>query len=215
MKIYFLIFFVFTSLLLFSQEKLIKKRSVQSEVIEIITNGLDDLVIENSINNELEIILLDENPNTHTILFTEKNEVLEVGFKLNFKSIHKEVFRKYITKRVERARVVIKVPKNKKLIVHGKAIGITSKSYKGDLSIFIEKGNIKLNKVLGNTQITLFLGNVYAQLNKNMSLDIETTKGEIVLNTRRIINQYYKKKEISGFNFKVKSINANVILITE
>ena len=215
MKIYFLIFFVFTSLLLFSQEKLIKKRSVQSEVIEIITNGLDDLVIENSINDELEIILLDENPNTHAILFIEKNEVLEVGFKLNFKSIHKEVFRKYITKRIERARVVIKVPKSKRLIIHGKTIGITSKSYKGDLSIFIEKGNIKLNKVLGNTQTTLFLGNVYAQLNKNTSLDIETTKGEIVLNSRRIINQYYKKKEISGFNFKVKSINANVILIKE
>ncbi|WP_299162523.1 hypothetical protein [uncultured Tenacibaculum sp.] len=192
-----------------------EKRSIQSEIIEIITNGLDDLVIENSINDELEIILLDENPNTHAILFTEKKEVLEVGFKLNFKSIHKEVFRKYITKRIERARAVIKVPKNKKLIVHGKAIGITSKSYKGDLSIFIEKGNIKLNKVLGNTQVTLFLGNVYAQLNKNTSLNIETTKGEIVLNTRRIDNQYYKKKEISSFNFKVKSINANVILITE
>lgn len=215
MRNYFLILFLFSSSLIFSQEKLIKKRNVALEVIEIITNGLDDIVIENAINNELEVVLLDENPNSHTISFEENNEVLEINFKLNFKPFNNGVYRKYITKRIERASAIIRVPKNKKLIVYGRVIGVRSKSYIGDLSIFIDKGNVKLNTVQGNVLVKLFLGNVYAQLNKNSSLDIETNKGEITLNKRKIINKYYKKKEISDFNFVVKSINANVILIKE
>ena len=203
------------SMFLFSQEKLIERRELRSNEIEIITDGLDDIILENSKNNLIEVILLDENPNTHSIFLKKEIGVLNVKFELNFNTSHQKVFRKFITKRLHRAKAIIKIPVNKNVIIHGRTIGVVSKSYQGNIKIYIDKGNVRLNEVKGNVLVKLFLGNVYAQLNKNINLDIETTKGEIVLNSRNIVNQYYKKKETSGFTFKVKSINANVILITE
>ncbi|KAB1160812.1 hypothetical protein F7018_02750 [Tenacibaculum aiptasiae] len=192
-----------------------KQKNIQAEVIEIITDGLDDVIIDNSLEDKLEVVLLDENPNSHAILIEEDREEVKIRFKLNFKAFDNGVFRKYITKRIERASAVIRVPKNKKVIVYGKSVGVTSKSYKGDLSIFIEKGNVKLNEVQGDVLVKLFLGNVYAELNKNISLDIETTNGKFTLNNKKMNNKFYEKKVNSSPNFKVKSINANVILIRE
>lgn len=215
MRNFLISIFIFSSFLIFSQEKLMKQKNTQAEVIGIITDGLDDIVIENSLEDKLEVFLLDENPNTHAILIEEDTEEVKVRFKLNFKAFDNGVFRKYITKRIERASAVVKVPKGKKIIIYGKTVGIESKSYKGDLSIFIEKGNVKLNTVKGNVLVKLFLGNVYAKLNKNKLLNIETTNGEFTLNNKKMNNIFYEKKVNSSLDFKVKSINANVVLIRE
>ncbi|WP_420551732.1 hypothetical protein [Tenacibaculum aiptasiae] len=215
MRNFLIYIFIFSSFLIFSQEKLIKQKNIQAEVIEIITDGLDDVIIEYSLEDKLEVVLLDENPNSHAILIEEDREEVRIRFKLNFKAFDNGVFRKYITKRIERASAVIRVPKNKKVIVYGKNVGVASKSYKGDLSVFIERGNVKLNEVQGDILVKLFLGNVYAELNKNISLDIETTNGKFTLNNKKMNNKFYEKKVNSSPNFKVKSINANVILIRE
>lgn len=212
-----LITLLFTSLFLFSQEKLIKTREIKFNDIEINSDGLDDLVIENSTDNQITIMLLDEQPNTHTIFFDDEiNGVLKVGFKLNFDVYKEQIFRKYITKRLQRAKAIIKIPKNKNVIIYGKTIGINSNSYKGNLKIYIDKGNVRLNKVNGNTLVTLFLGNVYGQLRKNSTINIKTNKGEISINKTKHKEHLYKiltKNAVSNFN--VRSINANVFLITE
>ncbi len=201
---------------LFCQEKLIEKRIVLQENIEIITDGLDDVVIENSKNNQVEVVLLDENPNTHDILFKEVDETLTVDFNLNFKTFKEDVFRKYITKRLQKASVIIKVPKNKRIVIYGKVIGVTSKSYQGDLSIFIDRGNVQLNKIQGNTNVSLFLGNVFAILTSNNNIYIETTKGKINVN-RQVYKSVFSQKSKAKIplSFNVNSINANVNLIRE
>ncbi|MBA6157164.1 hypothetical protein H3Z83_11630 [Tenacibaculum sp. S7007] len=214
-KTLLIIFLCFCSLT-FCQDKLIEQRDAFQNNIEIITDGLDNIVIENSEDDMIVVSLLDENPNTHSILFKEEDDVLRVQFQLNFKTPQNDVFRKYITKRLQKASAVIKVPKNKNIILYGKVIGVTSSNYKGDLSIFIDRGNIQLNKVIGNIYTSLFLGNVYAKLKNDSNVDIVTTKGEILVNKQQYKSRYFQKNDNkASLNFTVKSINGNVNLITE
>ena len=182
--------------------------------LEVVTYGLDDIVIENSKDEELEVILFDENPYTHNILFNEENEILKVSFELNIPPLQDKVFRKYITRRLERARVLIKVPKNKLIKIHGKTIGVTSKSYVGDLEMYIERGNIKLNTILGNIKAHLFQGNVFAYAFKT-DLNLTTTKGVILVNNEKKISPFQKQYLSSSKRFTVNSIHANVTLRTK
>lgn len=204
--------FIFTSLTFFSQERLIKKSTFQSKEIEIITDGLDDVIIENSLSNQIEVILLDENPNTHTVFLEEQSGVLKINFKLNFNVFKEPVFRKYITKRLQRASAIIKIPNKKIVNIFGKSIDVTSKSYNGDLKIYIDTGNVKLNEVKGNTSIKLFIGNVYAQLKKNSSANVKTNNGVITINGEVNSSPFFKKKKNLSYNFIVNSIKANVAI---
>lgn len=209
MKKYTFLLFLVSSQLLFSQEKVVQRRSMTAHELEVLTYGLDDIVIENSENNELEVILFDENPHTHNILFKEKGEILKVSFELNIPLLQDEVFRKYITRRLERARVVIKVPKNKHITVHGKTIGVTSKSYLGDLDVYIERGNVKMNTILGNSKVYLFQGNVFANTFKT-DLSLTTTKGVILVNDKKKVSPFQEKYPPSLKSFTVNSIHANI-----
>lgn len=214
---YFLMVFLCTSLFLVSQEKLIKSRSFDSNEIEIITDGLDDIVIENATNNQIEVILFDQHPNTHAISFNEEIEgTLKVSFQLVFDTYQKQVFRKYITKRLQKVNAILKLPKNKEVIIDGKTIGIISKSYQGNMKIYIDKGNVRLNNVKGNTFVSLFVGNVYAHLPKKSNIDIKSNTGIIRINNKSYKDKMYMKTtQKSVANLKVHTINANVILITE
>jgi hypothetical protein len=49
---------------------------------------------------------------------------------------------------------------HKNVVVHGKTIGVTSKNYNGNLSVYIDKGKERLNEVQGHTVVKLFLGPV-------------------------------------------------------
>ena len=156
--------------------------------------------------------MLDENPNTHTVYFEEGVGVLRMKFKLDFNTQDQQVFRKYITKRLQRARAIIKIPVNKSVIIHGKTIGVTSENYQGDLKIYIDKGNVKLNSVKGNVLVKLFLGNVYAQLLKNSNINIKTNNGFIIINEKINSSPFLRKKKNSIYNFSINSVNSNVIL---
>lgn len=209
MKKYVFLLFIVGNQLLFSQEKVVQKRSMQVHELEVLTYGLDDIVVENSENNQLEVTLFDENPHTHNILFYEENEILKVSFELSIPPLQDEVFRKYITRRLERARVVIKAPKNKHITIHGKTIGVTSKSYEGDLDVYIERGNIKLNTISGNIKAHLFQGNVFADAFKT-DLNLTTNKGVILVNDEKKISPFLKQNSSSSKIFTVNSIHANI-----
>lgn len=195
---------------LFCQEKIIQKRIMLAHELEVITYGLDDIVIENSEDDKLEVFLLDENPHAHNILFKKEGEVLTITFELHISTLKNEVFRKYITRRLERARVIIKVPKNKHISVHGETIGVNSKSYAGDLSIYIERGNIQLNTIVGNTSVHLFQGNVFAQTTLRSKLSLTTNKGAILINDEKKASPFLKENSSAPNTLTINSIHANI-----
>lgn len=178
--------------------------------LEVITYGLDDIVIENSEDDKLEVFLLDENPHAHNILFKKEGEVLVIAFELHISTLKNEVFRKYITRRLERARAIIKVPKNKRISIHGKTIGVSSKSYAGDLGIYIERGNIKLNRVHGDTNVLLFQGNVFGQVTSKSKLNLTTNNGTILINGVKKESPYLKENPLVSKTLTINSIHANL-----
>ncbi|TDQ21985.1 hypothetical protein [Tenacibaculum caenipelagi] len=210
----FLIVVLISNSFLFCQEKIIQKRSILKEEFEIVTYGLDDIVLENSENDELEVVLYDENPNTHNILFKEEESVLKIEFELNFLPIQDGVFRKYITKRLQRAWALVKIPKNKKITLHGKTIGVTSKSYQGELSIYIERGNVQLNTISRSTIVHLFQGNVFAKTS-NVGLNFVTNKGAIIINEEKKVSPYRKTIPSSLKHLTINSIHANINIQAE
>ncbi|CAM1349221.1 conserved hypothetical protein [Tenacibaculum ascidiaceicola] len=178
--------------------------------LEVVTYGLDDIVIENSKSNELEVILLDENPHTHNILFKKEGEVFTIAFELNIPTLKNEVFRKYITRRLERARAVIKVPKNKHISIHGKTIGVNSKSYAGDLDVYIERGNIKLNIIERSVNVRLFQGNVFAKITSKSMLDLKTNNGTIFINGEKKESPFSQENLSTSKKLTINSIHANI-----
>ncbi|WP_147300490.1 hypothetical protein [Tenacibaculum gallaicum] len=195
---------------LFCQEKTIQKRIMLAHELEIITYGLDDIVIENSEDDKLEVLLFDENPHAHNIVFKKEREVLTIAFELHISTLKNEVFRKYITRRLERARVVIKVPKNKRINVHGNTIGVNSKSYDGDLGIYIERGNVKLNRIYGNTNVHLFQGNVFGHITSKSKLNLTTNNGIILINGAEKESPFLKENSSTSKKLTINSIHANI-----
>lgn len=212
MKVRWLIFILFP-VIIFSQKKASQSFTFTESEIEIDAVGLDDLVIENSATNQLEIYLADENSDAHDIMVTHENNTVKIKFNYALPTQEEAVFRKYITKRLHRASVIVKVPKNKSLSIFGRTIGITSKSYLGNLAIFIDKGNLNLGTVYGNTNISLFSGNIKATvLDKNIA--VKTNNGGILINNK-VFKKEYTMNSSSVFIFSLNTIHANVALTTQ
>jgi|TARA_B110001454_G_scaffold218886_1_gene248409 hypothetical protein len=206
--------FLVISLLGFSQKKAIKKVEFSHIGIDLVTEGLDNISIENSESNFVEIYLLDQNPNNHHIFVEEKNEVLTIGFKIKSIQAEEAVFRKFITKRLHRASAIIKVPENKSITIFGDNIDIESKDYKGNFFVFIEKGSLNFNTVQKDVSIKLYEGSIYATL-KNTAIDVVSTTGKIIIDGK-IIPISYKKQPAKPLNkFTVLSTKANITLTTK
>jgi len=206
--------FLVISLLGFSQKKAIKKVEFSHIRIDLVTEGLDNISIENSESNFVEIYLLDQNPNNHHIFVEEKNEVLTIGFKIKSIQAEEAVFRKFITKRLHRASAIIKVPENKSITIFGDNIDIESKDYKGNFFVFIEKGSLNFNTVQKDVSIKLYEGSIYATL-KNTAIDVVSTTGKIIIDGK-IIPISYKKQPAKPLNkFTVLSTKANITLTTK
>lgn len=177
------------------------------------TFGLDEVIILNTNSNKIEASLFDENPNTHVITVKEEFGVLKVSFKLEF--IEKSgVFKKFITERLHRASVMIKIPRNKSITVYGDHINVISESYQGDLNIYIEKGLVKLNEVKENVIIKLFQGNIFANV-MDANIDILSNNGKIKVNEVIYSKKYKKELKNRSQKIKINSINANITLETK
>lgn len=205
-----LFFFIINVYATFGQQILLKTYETTLSEIEVASFGLDEVKIVNTDAPNIEVCLYDENPNSHMIHIEEASSVLKIGFELMF---HKEstVFKKFITKRLHRASVVIKLPKNKQLTLHGDHVDVISESYHGDLNIYINKGFINLQKVKGNVVLKLFQGNVFAQVT-NTNIDVVSKKGKIVVNDTLHHKKYQKSIKNSSKFFKLTSLHTNVTL---
>jgi len=210
MRLLFLFFFLWFSSIS-SQEITQKTFPITSKEVNINTEGLDELTIENSETDNITIILKDENPNAHAIISEEKKDVLELSFSLDFLPQEERVFRKYITKRIERAVAVVKIPKHKQLTIHGEITDVISKNYQGDIAIYLKKGMINLNEAVKNVTINIFQGNIFASL-ANSSVSIQSNYGKITIDEKEYQGSYVKENPDSLYNFSVTSIHGNVTL---
>ena len=172
----------------FSQKKIIKKVTTATKEIAIFTKGLDDLVLENSTSEFIEVLLYAEDPNMQHIVIEEKSTKTDIKFKIPVFKSEAVVFRKYITKRLKRASVTIKIPKNKEVSIFGEHINISSKSYNGNLNVLIEKGIVKLDTIQQNLVLKMYEGNLFGVLKKS-NLTIASKIGKI-----KIDAVFYKKK---------------------
>jgi len=211
MKIKLIIFFLFATFLSFSQKKVIKRFELQSNTIAINTNELDNLSIENSNSNFVEVILLAKSYDNQLIKIKENEAETAIGFYLEGTETREVIFRKFITKRLQRAEAIIKLPKNIEIFIHGENVDIQSKNCKNKLSIYIDNGIVTLNTIQKNTIVKLYAGNVFASL-KNINIDINSNLGKIESNGVLYKKNHQKKVTSSTISFSVETIKGNVFL---
>ncbi|PQJ77013.1 hypothetical protein [Polaribacter glomeratus] len=208
------IIFLFVSIALFSQKRAVKKFETNLQEIEVSTIGLDNLILENSTSEFIEIALFAENPNEQHILLNTENNVVKIAFVIEELQTEETIFRKFITKRLQRAAVVVKIPKGKKVTIFGENINIESKSYQGSLAVFIDEGILKLHEIEADTAIKLYEGSIYASL-KNANIELTSKLGKIKVDNILYEKTYQNKSEKNQKKFAVTSLKANIYLTTQ
>ena len=195
----------------FSQKKIIKKFTTNTKEIAIFTKGLDDLVLENSTSEFIEILLYAEDPNKQHIVIEEKSIKTEIKFKIPVFKSEDAVFRKYITKRLKRASVTIKIPKNKEVSIFGEHINISSKSYNGNLNVLIEKGIVKLDTIQQNLVLKMYEGNLFGVL-KQSNLTIASKIGKIKIDAVFYKKKYKENRMNTGKEIAITTLKGNIFL---
>jgi hypothetical protein len=204
-------FFFLISNSTFSQKKIIKKFTTTTKEIAIFTEGLDALVLENSTSKFIEILLYAEDPNKQHIVIEEKSTKTDIKFKIPVFKSEDAVFRKYITKRLKRASVTIKIPKNKEVSIFGEHINIASKSYNGNLNVLIEKGIVKLDTIQQNLVLKMYEGNLFGVLKKS-NLTIASRIGKIKIDAVFYKKKYKENRTDTSKEIAITTLKANIFL---
>ena len=204
-------FFFLISSSTFSQKIITKKLTSTTKEIAIFTKGLDDLVLENSTSEFIEILLYAEDPNKQHIVIQEKSIKTDIKFKIPVFKREEAVFRKYITKRLKRASVIIKIPKNKEVSIFGEHINISSKSYNGNLTVLIEKGIVKLDTIQQNLVLKMYEGNLFGVL-KQSNLTITSKIGKIKIDTVFYKKKYEENRMDTGKEISITTLKGNIFL---
>jgi len=195
----------------FSQKKIIKKFTTNTKEIAIFTKGLDDLVLENSTSEFIEILLYAEDPNKQHIVIEEKSTKTDIKFKIPVFKSEDAVFRKYITKRLKRASVTIKIPKNKEISIFGEHINVSSKSYNGNLNFLIEKGIVKLDTIQQNVVLKMYEGNLFGVL-KQSNLTIASKIGKIKIDAVFYKKKYKENRMDTNKEVSITTLKGNIFL---
>jgi hypothetical protein len=204
-------FFFLISIVAFSQKKATKKFTTTFKEITISTEGLDDLVLENSDSEFIEIFLYAENPNKQHIVVEEKSTETEIKFKIPVFKSEEAVFRKYITKRLKRASATIKLPKNQQVSIFGDNINITSNSYNGNLAVYIENGIVKLDTIQQNLELKMYTGSLFGTLKKT-NLNVVSNLGKIKIDAIFYQNIYQEKEMTTPKKVSITTIKGNIFL---
>ena len=195
----------------FSQKKIIKKFTTTTKEIAIFTKGLDVLILENSTSEFIEILLYAEDPNKQHIVIEEKSTETDIKFKIPVFKSEDAVFRKYITKRLKRASVTIKIPKNKEVSIFGEHINIASKSYNGNLNVLIEKGIVKLDTIQQNLVLKMYEGNLFGVL-KQSNLTIASKIGKIKIDSVLYKKKYKENRMDTSKEIAITTLKGNIFL---
>jgi hypothetical protein len=206
-------FLLFLPQIIGAQKKVIKKVQTTATQVEISTIGLDDFVLKNSNSEFLEIYLFAENPSNQHIVYNASDDIAKIEFQIPAMVKEAPVFRKFITKRLQRASAIIKIPKNKAVIIFGEEINIAAKSYGGPMDIYIEKGLIKLDTIQKKTKVKFYEGSVLATL-KAQNIDVASTRGTIAIDQEIQQENFYKKTKNTSQNFTIRTTKGNIFLTT-
>ncbi|PWG05709.1 hypothetical protein [Polaribacter aquimarinus] len=213
MRIILYLLLFFSTTFVFSQKKVTKKLETSAIKINIYTIGLDDIILEKSESNFVEVFLYAENYDEQLIKILDNNKNLDIKFSFEGYETREVIFRKFITKRLQRANVVVKIPVGKEVYIYGENVDIESKNLKNNLAIYIENGIIKLNKIQANTLIKLYSGNVYGVINSN--IDVTSNLGKIEVDGISYKKKYQRISKKKRTDLYIKSIKANIFLTTK
>jgi len=207
----FIVFLVVSSSVM-GQRKITKKIASKAPYVEVKTDGIDNLVIEESDSNEMEMIISDVDGLGVIEDFScnDRNCVLTISTELRIDNPQTNKINQFPNAPPSNVSAVVKIPKGKKVTVFGETIDIQTQGYQGILRILIDKGNVRIQGIKGITEVDLFAGTVFATID-NDDLNIRTRKGTITVN-EEVQKSPYKKKLKKAHKFIVKSINANVVL---
>ena len=216
MRTFISIVFLLVSTTLIAQQKVV--RTIQSDATDIYISieGIDNLKIQESENNSIEMTLLDMNELGVIESFSceEKSCVLKVKAVIKQTHAINDKIHQFPLAPPSNVTAVVKIPKHKKVIIEGAMVDIQSKGYEGSLQVQIDKGNIRLEKTKGDIHLEVFSGVIYATVSKETTLDIQTRKGRISIDKKRVKSPY-KKNGKAQKQFVVRSINANVVLTSK
>ncbi|WP_299622263.1 hypothetical protein [uncultured Tenacibaculum sp.] len=208
MKYYITLIIVFVfQLTILSQNSSTKSFVSSANEIEINVRALDEVKIQNSNSAEIEIHVFSQSEQLYDVIINEFESLLKLDFETS--SFSDTVFRKYITKRINRASALIKIPKGKNITIIGDNVDVISESYKGDLNIFIEKGHVDLHKIQQDLSLKLYQGNVYFT-SVASNLNITTNTGKIQLNKKSVSSPYHLKQKNFKKQIIISSIKANI-----
>lgn len=207
----FLLLFLF-SISLFAQQKIIRTIQSDAPYVEVKTDGIDNLVIQESDSNELEMIISDADGLGVIDDFScnDFNCVLSIKTELKIDNPITNKINQFPLAPPSNVTAVVKIPKNKKVTIYGETIDVQTQGYEGILRILIDKGNVRIKGIKGITEVELFTGTVFAAIHQN-ALDIKTRKGKISVN-EEVQKSPYRKKKKKAHKLVVRSINANVVL---
>ena len=139
---------------------------------------------------------------------------INVKFDFEGTQTREVIFRKFITKRLQRASAIVKIPKGKKVYIFGENVDIESVNFNNDLAIYIDNGIVKLNTIQANVILKLYSGNVYAKV-KNTNIEVISNTGKIEIDDILYEKKYQKVKENDLKKISITSIKANIFLTTQ
>ena len=214
MKRILLALFFLSSITVFSQKKVMKQFQSSNDEINIYTSGLDNIILENSKSDFIEVILYAESYDEQLIIVDQNKNQTDIKFHFEGTQTREVIFRKFITKRLQRATATVKIPRNKKVFIFGENVDIESKNHENELAIYIENGIVKLDTITSNVNLKLYSGNVFAFV-KNTNLDVSSNNGTIKIN-QEISKNNIKKEDVNfDKNIIISTIKANIFLTTK
>ncbi len=208
------LFYVFFSLCFLgtAQQKITKTVKSDAQYVEIKTDGIDNLIIEESDSSELSMMIkdIDGLGVIENFSCNDFNCVLSIKTELRIDNPLTNKINQFPLAPPSNVSAVVRIPKDKKVTIYAETIDIQTKGYKGILRILIDKGNVRIKEVLGIAEVNVFAGTVFASV-RDETLDIHTRKGKITYDDKPQKSPFKRKKK-GVHKLVVKSINANVVL---
>lgn len=212
-----LLFFLFP-IFVNAQQKISKVIKSDARYVDLYIDGIDELSIEISETDVIEIIIIDKNKSGVGVFESfnceEQTCVLKVKAALEIKKGLPNKINQFPIAPPSNVSATIKIPKGKEVSIIGAMVDIQSKGYQGVLNIHVDKGYIALYDVKGKVQINLFAGQVTANITTDIALDIQTRKGTITLDEKEEKSPYQTQKNTKSL-LKVSAVNANVVLTSK
>lgn len=211
---YTLILVVFSSLSLIAQKRVVRSITSDSKSIDVSTLGLDEIKVENSNSDKVEVVLVAENATKQFVIFEDGVEKLNLRFQ--FQSLKREstVFRKYITERLERGTAILRVPKNTSINITGENCNVMVDADLNDFSLDLLNSIIRFNKIPKQSSVQFHAGNFYTKM-QDQSIDLKTNTGTLSIDGKQQTKKTLKIVKEDSQKLRIRTIKGNIFLTSQ